>query len=193
MTVNSRGFRWLIAVAFGALRRKLWSYGAEIIAWVAGVEAIISLSNWMYTQQAGPVKVFGDLTIHPTGWAILAGLGVAVLGALLLTPERVRLWGPWWGRRNRFGDLEQEVKDLAEVLSHGRGYVASFSGHTYEPTPWLASKLAALRSKLNALEIASPEEYDGRAWAAYIVVLAGWIATRDLKTAQENSRPPAEG
>lgn len=168
----------------------------KIIAWLAGVDVVISLVTWIYTtytRQAEPVKVIGDLAIHPMGWAILGGLGVAVLGALVLTPERVRLWGPWWGPRNRFGALEQEVEDLAEVLSGGENYVHTWEGRTNQPLPHLASKLAAMRSKLNALGIDSPREYDGEAWHTYVAVLAGWIATKDLETAQEYPPPPARG
>ena len=166
----------------------------KIIAWLAGVDAVISLGTWIYTRQAGPVKVFGDLTVHPMGCAIMGGLGVAVLGALVLTPERVLLWGPWWGPRNRFGGLEQEVRDLAEMLSSWKNYKRGiYGGYTHEPNPRLASKLAAMRAKLNAFGIESPREYDGQAWRAYIPVLAGWIATKDLKTAQEYASPPAEG
>ena len=169
----------------------------KIIAWLAGVDVVISLGTWIYTiytRQAEPMKVIGDLAIHPMGWAVLGGLGVAVLGATLLTPERIRLWGPWWGPRNRFGDLDQEVRDLAEALSDGRNYVRGVhGGGTNEPLPWLASKLAAMRSKLNALGIESPREYDGQAWRTYIAALAGWIATKDLKAAQEYPPPAAEG
>ena len=157
--------------------------GRRIIGWLAGIDAVVSLGAATYAAKTGATKILGDLTIHPMGWVILASIGIAVLGAVAITPERVRLWWPW-GPRNS-GDLDPEVVDLADALSNGKNYYWRPQG-SRPPLPLLVRQIAALKTKLGALRVDSPPETSAEEWGKYVATLGGWTATKDLVAAREH-------
>ena len=55
-------------------------------AWVSGGFGFVSSVLGVVAHACGPLKVVGDVEIHPAGWALAASVAFAVLGALLVQP-----------------------------------------------------------------------------------------------------------
>ena len=58
---------------------------------------------------SGPLRVVGDVEVHPAGWALVAGISASVLGVLLLHPFFIV---PWQASVERFRSLLPRVQGI---------------------------------------------------------------------------------
>ena len=89
-----------------------WVVGA--VSFVAGVLAIVSGAR-------GPLRVIGEVEVHPTGWILAAAAFAGVLGAMTLPRLYEQLWrAPRRARIERFRELPPTIAAVREAMDRNR-------------------------------------------------------------------------
>ena len=97
----------------------------RIWQWVSGGLGVIASVLAIASAVGEPLKVVGDIEVHPTAWVLLATVFVSVCCALVVPPLFERWWAaPRRARVERFRELLLRIQEIRRDLYRSSGLVA---------------------------------------------------------------------
>ena len=96
----------------------------RIWQWVSGGLGVVASVLAIASAVGEPLKVVGDMEVHPTAWILLATVFVSVCCALMVPPLFERWWAaPRRARVKRFRELLPRIQGVRMDLYRSAGLV----------------------------------------------------------------------